>query len=220
MTDAVKKRVSLLVVGRHRAELARYRQLRDAVIALLGLRSHSVITQNLPPGHWPKIDNGQTWHGWPFANPRGFCQPAGGCHWQKNGNGKKLARLAICQSAQLLPAGATEPSKGFTEGTEGTEPDFGLVPREASRKKFGVILKSPSVPSVKPKSGEKVADSEQCDAIKDHHTCGNCAHAKRANDSSVESWRTCAAGKHGGWPMVETACDGWTDADAAMARAT
>ena len=68
MTDAVKKRVSRLVVGRHRAELvatlvagrpvsieirwdgdhpprlsraelARYRQLRNAVIASLGLRT-------------------------------------------------------------------------------------------------------------------------------------------------------------------------------------
>ena len=68
MSDAVKRRVSRLVVGRHRAdlvatlvagrpvsieicwdgdhpprlsraELARYRQLRDAVIASLGLRT-------------------------------------------------------------------------------------------------------------------------------------------------------------------------------------
>ena len=68
----------------------------------------------------------------------------------------------------------------------------------------------PSVPSVKPKFGEKVADSEQSDAIKDHHTCGSCAHSVRANDSSVESWRTCAAGKHGGWPDAQTWCELWT----------
>ena len=33
----------------------------------------------------------------PFANPRGFCQLGSNCHWQKAGNGKKLAWLAIAR---------------------------------------------------------------------------------------------------------------------------
>ena len=56
---------------------------------------------------------------WPFANPRGFCQPAGGCHWQKNGNGKKLAwwQLEIFTSfGKSRSFGKFPKSRGFLTG--------------------------------------------------------------------------------------------------------